>query len=60
MKYWPTDKERQYIREDGEICDLTKMLKEDLSPQIIYDEDIEMPNAVYWTIEKMMVGSPRN
>ena len=59
MRYWPTDKERQYIGEDGKIYNLLTMLKEDLSPQIIYDEDIQMPEDVYQTMEKIMIGSPR-
>lgn len=54
MRYWPTDKNKQYVREDGKIRDISRILKEDLSPQIIYDEDIEMPNVVYRTVEKMM------
>lgn len=54
MKYWPTDRNQQYVREDGEICGISKMLKEDLSPQIIYDEYIQMPKAVYQTMEKIM------
>jgi hypothetical protein len=59
MRYWSTSYNSRYVREDGEICDLSKVLKEDLSPQIIYDESVEIPKAVYKTIEKMMVGSPR-
>lgn len=58
MRYWPTDKNKQYVREDGKIRDISRILKEDLSPQIIYDEDVQMPKAVYRTIEEMMVGSP--
>ncbi len=59
MRYWTTPYNGRYIREDGEICDFPKMLKEDLSPQIIYDESIEIPKVVYRTIEKMMIGSPK-
>lgn len=59
MKYWPTDRNQQYVREDGEICGISKMLKEDLSPQIIYDEDIEMPHIVCRAMEEAVIGWPR-
>jgi len=59
MKYWPTDVSGEYIREDGLLLPISIILKKDLSPQIIYDEDIQMPKVVYRTMESMMIGSPR-
>jgi len=59
MRYWPTDVSGEYIREDGEVFSISEIFKQDLSPQIIYDEDIQMPKVVYRTMEKMMVGSSR-
>lgn len=59
MKYWPTDRDKKYVREDGRTCNSSEIFNNDIAPQIIYDEDIQMPNAVYRTLEKMMVGSSR-
>jgi len=59
MRYWPTDRDQQYVREDGEICDYSKIFNEDIAPQIIYDDDITMPNAAFQTMQDIMIGSPR-
>lgn len=59
MRYWPTDRDQQYVREDGEICDYSKIFNEDIAPQIIYDDDILMPNAAFQTMQDIMIGSLR-
>jgi hypothetical protein len=55
MRYWPTDKKYEYVREDGEIWTLTNMLKRDVNPTIVYDEDIQVPKIVYRTMERIFV-----
>jgi len=55
MRYWPTDRDGEYVSEDGRICGSSEILTKDIAPQIIYDEDIEMPFAAYRIMEKVMI-----
>lgn len=55
MRYWPLhDDQGDYVREDGEIVIISEILQRDSSPELIYDETINIPRIV----KKVMFPNP--
>jgi len=53
MRYWPTYENGKYVDEYGTLTDLSDVVRNDLNPEFIFDETIEMPDAVNKVMEEL-------
>ena len=53
MRYWPTYENGKYVDEYGTLIDLSDVVRNDLNPEFIFDETIEMPDAVNKVMEEL-------